>query len=294
MGRNRRGRTTNIDNFKNTAMYNDSTFMQYYRRLLELSIAMFDWKNLPETVDSRFIETSLFESGNVIFFEDEEMGYLALRGALGGRLDVYNIPTERRAFAPNGYSRQCTDKDSVIIWNNMLLAPAFNDIYQYAMRLYEIDRTIDVNIKAQKTPVLIKCDENERLTMLNLYKEYDGNSPVIYASNSLNPDNLSVLQTEAPYLADRLYQLKSNIWNEALTYLGIPNVNVSKKERMITDEVTRGLGGTFASRFSRLHTRQQACEKINKMFGLDLWVEFREEAPAVSRETTKEEVKQDE
>lgn len=277
MGRRNRGKTTNIDNFKTSAYYNDATFMSYYRRLLELSISMFEWQNVPDTIDTRFLESSLFENGNVVFFKDEVMGYLALRGMLGGQLDVYNIPKDRTAVANNGYQRKCTDMDSVIIWNNMLMSPSFNDIFYYSLRLYEIDRTIDINVKAQKTPVLIRCDENERLTLLNLYKEYDGNAPVIFGDSSLRLDSLTVLSTNAPYLAGDLYQLKTNIWNEALTYLGIPNVNVNKKERMITDEVTRGLGGTMASRFSRLHARQQACEHINSMFGLDIWCEFRED-----------------
>ena len=78
-------------------------------------------------------------------------------------------------------------------------------------------------------------------------------------------------------IADKLTELKSQVWNEALTYLGISNVNIQKKERLITDEVARTQGGTIASRYSRLESRRQAAEKINDMFGLDITVDFRED-----------------
>lgn len=276
----RRKSIPKVDTFKNSALANDYTFMQYYQRLLELSISMFEWQKLPPTVDSRFIELGLFERGSMLFFRDDVMEELCLPALLGGQLDVYNTPISREAYASNGYRNRLDASNSVIVWNNMLRSPSFQNIYQYSYRLYEIDRTIDVNVRAQKTPVLIQCSENERLTMQNLYMQYDGNTPVIYGDDSLNPDSLKVLKTDAPYLADKLYSLKTNIWNEALTYLGIPNVSEQKKERLISDEVQRGMGGTIASRFSRLHARQQACEDINKMFGLDVWCEFRQDIPS--------------
>ena len=110
---------------------------------------------------------------------------------------------------------------------------------------------------------------------LNLYKEYDGNTPVIKGTKGLDLNGFTVLKTDAPYVADKLYQLKTEIWNEALTYLGISNVNTTKKERLVTDEVIRNMGGTIASRYSRLEMRRQACEKINDMFGLEITCNYR-------------------
>ena len=147
----------------------------------------------------------------------------------------------------------------------------------FSKRLYNLDRIIDVNANAQKTPVLIRCSEDERLTMKNLYMQYDGNQPFIFGDSELNPNALLVLKTDAPYVADKLYELKTQIWNEALTYLGIMNVNITKKERMITDEVTRNSGGTIASRYSRLEARRQACKEINTMFGLNISCDYRED-----------------
>lgn len=263
--------------FWESASMNNATFTQYYNRLVELAVSMFEWKNVPDTIDVRYLELALFADGKAVFFYDDVLGYLCLRVAIGGQLTVYRVPINRRAYASNGYNKDLNDKNSVIIWNNFLRTPSALDTEMFSRRLYNLDRAIDVNANAQKTPVLITCEDSQVLTMKNLYMKYDGNTPVIYGDKNLNPNSLRVLSTGAPYVADRLYQLKTQIWNEALTYLGISNLSVNKKERLISDEVQRQQGGTLASRYSRLEARKQACKEINAMFGLDMDVDYRDD-----------------
>lgn len=263
---------------------NNRTYIQYYNRLTELALSMFEWKNLPKTVDARFLEMCLFQDGMCVFFQDEVLGYLGLQCMIGGKLNVYRIPMDRKAYATNGYQRDLDGTNSVIIYNNYLHTNAMLDVEMFSKRLYNLDRAIDVNANAQKTPVLIQCDESQRLTMKNLYKQYEGNEPFIFGSKGLDANGLKVLQTGAPYVADKLYELKTQIWNEALTYLGISNVNTVKKERMVTDEVTRNLGGTVASRYSRLESRRDACRQINEMFGLDIWCDYRADFQEIDQE----------
>lgn len=242
---------------------------------------MFEWQNLPDTVDVRFLELSLFSTGMAIFFKDEELGYLALQTMIGGNLDVYNVPKIRRAYATNGFNMPLSEDNSVIIWNNMLRTNCLTDIELFARRLYECDRTIDVNIKAQKTPIAILCDENQRLTMKNMYAKYDGNEPFIFGAKDLDIKKIQAITTGAPFVADKIMQAKIQIWNEAMTYLGISNVNFQKKERLVTDEVTRNMGSTVSSRYTRLEARKKACKDINKMFGLNVNVEYREDIQVV-------------
>lgn len=263
--------------FWESAAMNNGTYKQYYNRLVELGISMFEWKNLPDSVDTRFLELCLFVDGQAIFFYDEELGYLTLQNAMNGGFNVYRVPVNRRAYAVNGYNRELNENNSVIIFNNYLHTNSQLDAVMFAKRLYNLDRAIDVNANAMKTPIIIKCDETQRLTMLNLYKQYDGNEPYIFGDKAINTNAIQVFKTDAPYVADKLYQLKTQIWNEALTYLGISNINVQKKERLITDEVTRNQGGTIASRYSRLNARRDACKQINAMFGLDIWCDYRED-----------------
>ena len=264
--------------FHNTLMANGATYVQYYNRLMELSMSMFEWKNLPDTVDERYLELGLFSSGCMVFFKDDVIGELALNMTYQGGFDIYGEPTRRRAYSKYNQFQTTLDKDnSVIIWNNMLRTNSALDVQMFAYRLYNLDRIVDINANAQKTPVLITCDEKQKLTMKNLYMQYEGNYPVIFGDSNLDIKSLSVLKTDAPFVSDKIYDLKVKIWNEALTYLGISNINTTKKERMITDEVIRNQGGTIASRYSRLESRRRAVKKINKMFELNITVDYRED-----------------
>lgn len=270
--------------FWDSATLNKETYEQYVRRLTELSTSMFEWSNLPDTCDARFLEQTLFLDGAAVFFEDEELGYLCLQVTLSGRWNVYRVPIDRRAFAVNGYNKELSIDNSVIIWNNYIRTNSILDVKMFARRLTELDRSIDVNCRAQKHPVLILANEEQRLTMLNIYKEYDGNEPVIFGDKNMDLNNITSINTNAPFVAQEMYELKNQYWNEALTYLGISNVSFQKKERMISDEVMRAQGGTIASRYSRLEMRRQAADEINKMFGLNISVDYREDFREVDDE----------
>lgn len=277
------GRRKRDNLFSESLLMNNKTYIQYVNRLTELSISMFEWKNLPPSVNSRYLELHLFENGQMVYFNDEVVGNLCLDCVVSGRYNVYGDPIIRRAYSSyNNYQKMLKESNSVIIWNNMLHTNSLLDVQMFARRLYLIDRIIDINVNAQKTPVLLQGNEKQKLTLTNLYKEYDGNAPFIFGDSSLDPGSLKCLTTGAPYVADKLYQLKTQIWNEVLTYLGISNINIQKKERLITDEVTRNQGGTIASRYSRLESRREAVKKINTMFGTDIEVNYREDFQAIN------------
>lgn len=260
--------------FKSSLFDNKRACNNYTYRLFEMAMSRGHWSKMPKTIDLRYLEQTLITQGACVFFKDDVLGYLCLPVVLNGKLDVYGNPYDFMAISDTGYNKKLDVNTGVIIYNNYLRMPNIAEIRYYADRLYEYDRIIDVNVKAQKTPVLIKCDKNEILSMENVYQKYDGNQPVIYGKKSLNDDNITVLKTDAPYIADKVYTLKQNIWNEALTQLGIPNSDTTKRERMIKDEVLTAQGAVIATRNSPEKMRQIACEKINKMFGLDIWYQF--------------------
>ena len=277
MGRKRQ----RYSEFFESASQNIGSYTDYVDRLTELAVSMFNWTGLPDGCDERYLELQLFLKGSAIFYYDKELeDYLTLQMIMNGGFDVYGIPARRRAFGYNGYQYGNLDKtNSVVIYNNMLHTNSLKMIRIYAHRLYRLDRIIDVNCTAQKTPVLVQATEKQRLTMRNLYMQYDGDMPYIFGDDSINPDALKSFKTEAPFVADKLYSLKTQIWNEALTYLGIANISTVKRERLLSDEVARSMGGTIAGRYSRLSERKRACEKINNLFGLNVNVEFRPDVP---------------
>ena len=274
---------------KQTLQFYDSLFdalsyQGFYRdRLTDIALSCVKWKNLPEEIDPRFLEWCLFYDGMAIFFKDDiTEKFVCIQVMPSGQFNMYRIPKERTAYAVNGYQNSdLNEHNSVIIYNNLLRKPSVQDIEIYAKKLTNIDLTLNVNVNAQKTPIAIICDETQRLTFKQLYQNYAGNMPFIFGDKGLNLDNVKSINTQADYKGEELNKLKTDIWNEALTYLGVSNVQYQKKERINTEEINRSMGGAFASRRSRIKARQNAVEEINKMFGLSIEVDFEDEVDKI-------------
>lgn len=259
-------------------LQNVRTFDYYFNRLSNIALAVFEWTDLPDTVDPRFLELSIYRNGMCLFFKDEVLDrFDALPCMIGGTFDTHNIPILRRAYAANGYQYECNNENSVIIYHNYMHGVPLWDIEMFATRLAEYQRTEDVNVRAQKTPIITLADDDQKAAWENIILSYMGNVPLMLANKSLNPDALKVLKTDAPFNADKIEELRVQVWNDAMSYLGVSNVNVTKKERLITDEVQRNMGGVLASRYSPLEMRKMACDKINEMFGLNVDVKYRED-----------------
>lgn len=259
---------------------NNKTYIDYLDRLKLLAVSLFKWKGLDDVAGfgaSRFLELSLYENGRACFVKDESKGYLALKVNPMDKLNVYNLPVKVLAWSI-GYNKTYAFDDIVYIMNNELELPTANTLSLFAYRLYETERTIDVNLIAQKTPVLIEGDTKTILTLKNVYMQYSGNTPFIFGNKQFDISNkLNVLKTDAPYLVDKLELHKHEIWNEALTYLGIDNANTDKKERLITDEVesNNDLISYYLNCFYK--TRKQACDLINERYGLSIEIELNKE-----------------
>ena len=258
-------------------MINNKTYTDYLNRLRLIATSLFTWDKLDGyagTGASRFLEQSLYDNGRACFIEDSELGYLALKVNPSDKLNVYNLPTKVLAWSI-GYNKEYAFDDVVYIMNNELQMPTADTIQLMAYRLYETERTIDTNLIAQKTPVLIEGDTKTILTLKNVYMQYSGNTPFIFGNKQFDISNkLNVLKTDAPYLIDKLENHKHEIWNEAMTYLGIDNANTDKKERLITDEVESNneLINYYLNCFYK--TRKKACDEINSKYGLDVSIKL--------------------
>lgn len=256
---------------------NKNSFFLWYDRIRDLAYSRFEWSGFPKTIDERYLNKSLSDYGAVFFFKNDADDLVALRCAQIGTPDIYGNPRHVTVYGMNGFNAQMKTSDGVLMYNNMLRIADTRLLLTYAEKLCDIDRSIEVNAKAQKHPILILCDEKQRLTLSNLYANYDSNVPVIFGEKGNAAFNeLQAIKTDAPFVAPQLQELKTQIWNELLTALGIPNIAQQKKARMITDEVMRGQGGALASRYSPLEMRESAVKEINDKFGFNISVSMRE------------------
>lgn len=253
----------------------------YYSRLRNLACTMFKWDNLPDTVNERFLEETLFLRGFAVFFNDPNKGYLTLGCALEG-LNVYNDPVYIRPIANSFSFPQIPADECVLIRNTPDMFPTVITTMQYAKELYDLDLSIDINVKAQRTPILILTDQKQKATAQAVYQKYSGNTPVIYGQkDTFDVNSFRVLKTDAPFVAGSLQDIKITKYNEYLSFLGI-GMTDEKRERRLTDEVEPFKQQANALANIGLSQRQEAAKQINKLFGLNVSVRLATEAMYVT------------
>lgn len=252
----------------NSQMSNYKTYEMYKRQLLTLAENVFDFKNLPKFIDTAYFNKSLLRQGSIAFFVDEVMGLLALPYTVVGRLDVYNRPKAIKVFARNGYTKTITNPDEfVIMYDNNGRYPMYLDIVQYAERIAQETRTIDINIMQQRTPRIWKTKAGKEKTLQDLINNVDGMVDKVVTYEDMDIDDTTIVLEPAPYVADSIQEQKEKDWNEFLRLIGIANQSFQKRERNIKDEVLASQGGTIASRYSRFEPRKKAVDEINEKFG---------------------------
>ena len=269
--------------FIDSSLLNESSFMDYFNRLKKIALSIFEWENLPESMDARALEQYLFYFGSAAvlkadIFKTGTKLLINTKASSHGDVNIYGLPTSINCYSysfsetrPVYYGlNDKKDNQCVLVMNNWDRVPTAKTIELFSYRLYEAERTADVNVKNQKFPLLILIDENQRLTFENMYSQIDGNKPAIFGDRkNIDLDKFKVLKTDAPIVFDKLMEYKKEIWNEALTFLGINNIDISKKERLISGEANSNNEVINLNLQSYLAPRQKACEQINKLFGLE-------------------------
>ena len=268
--------------FTDSLLVNDETFIDYLDRFRRIALSMFEWVNLPKSMNARWLERCLYFNGQACLLKDKNYGFINTNCSSAGYINIYGLPTKLNCYSfefqqmrtlytgLNKLNKKDDTEECILVQNNWESIPTCGSMELFAYRLYEAQRTCDVNIKAQKTPIMIIVDEKQRLMMENLYNQYNGNQPFIFGDKEqLSADGiLKAINTNAPYVADKITDYKKEIWNEALTYLGINNIMVDKKERLITDEANSNNELINLNLQSFLAPRQEACRLFNEKFGL--------------------------
>ena len=284
MGRNKNIRPDNLK-FIDSALSNDDTYFDYLRRMRMVALSMFEWK-LPKGMDARYLEKCLYYKGMASMFETPEFGFINTQCYTNGYLNIYGLPSAlncntfnglhwyKKLFTRIGETNEVIDKqrkeECVLVLNDWEGVPTAFTIEQFAYRMYLAQRAADVNMSAQRTPVMVVCSDKQRLTMQNLYSQYDGNMPFIFGDkeSNINENSLKALKTDAPFICDKIIDYKKEIWNEFLQFLGVNSISIEKKERLITDEANQNNEVINLYLQSRLAPRQKACDQFNELYGL--------------------------
>ena len=276
--------------YKSTAkLINDRILTDYFIRLMLISRSLFKWENLPNGLDEKWIERYLFCEGACLFYKDERFGFMVAKIGETGALNYYDEPTTVRPYATNYIyeGEELTNNvNCVIIRNNDEMLPTAPTIQIYAYDLTNLKRTQDVNICSLKMPTIVRCSDKQKLSLKQTINQRNDNEPVIWADKNLDLNGVEVLDLKPTIVFDKLQIQKHAIWNECMTFLGINNANMDKRERLVDDEVQANNEQVKASEDVMLKARQEACKRINKMFGLNISVRRRSlsEMPSIRLE----------
>lgn len=263
--------------FEDAQLLNSTTYFDYLERMKKIALSMFEWQNLPDTMNARYLEMCLYYKGQAALLKDQNYGFINTQAADSGYINIYGLPTlincysysynsQRNLYVPD--SDDSEDDSCILVMNTFERVPTCAMIELFAKRLADAQRTADINIAAQRTPVLILTDKNQELTLKNMYAQYEGNAPVIYGDrNQLTPDAIRTVNTEAKFIGREIMDYKREIWNEMLTALGISNLS-EKRERLISNEADSNNELVNLNLQSFLIPRQKAAEEFNKLFNL--------------------------
>ena len=243
---------------------------KYYQML---ALNRYKWENLPNGIESRYIEQMLFDNGECAMFDHPDFGLTVLRSSSRENLNIYGEPTKLSLTGFNEHRTVMMD-ECVRIMNNELALPTLPDILYYARRMAEIDDIIMQNLRQQRVPYLFATDENNAFSMKSLYDRMYQGEPAIFIDKEMlkgEPENIMVLPTQTPYLVDKLQMQKQEMERELLTFLGINNT-LEKKERLLVDETNSNNQFVKMASDIGFKQRQLACEQINEMFGLNVRV----------------------
>ena len=272
--------------FEDSLIVNDATYNDYLNRFRRIALSIFEWVNLPKSMDARYLEQCLYYNGQAALLFDKKYGFINTKCAGSGYINIYGLPDRFNCFSYGydsmrklytGLNPMLTENqfenqknyECILVMNNFDRTPTSGSMELFAWRLYLAQRTCDVNISGQRFPVMIVGDEKQRLMLENLYTQYNGNQPFIFGNkNQLNDDMLKAIKTDSPYVADKITEYKKEIWNEALTYLGINNISVQKKERLTENESNENNELVNLNLQSMLAPRLEACREFNEKFGL--------------------------
>lgn len=262
----------------NAQARNNRVYIHNVKRLYKKAISMFEWVNMPEEIDTRYLEKTLVEQGHICFFKDEKLDkFMCLQCTIGGRFNVYDLPTDYHVYTPSGYNRDLDMSNSVVIYSDLAHDNLMPVIYYHAENISNVERTIDINLNQLKRPYVFLVPENKISSVKALFKQIKDNEELIIGSNDLSVEGLSIENTITPNNTIDLYTLKKKYYNEALTDLGISNFSDDKKERLLAGEITSNEEDVYLNRANMLEARKQACKLINEMFGLNIDVKFRYE-----------------
>lgn len=259
-------------------------YRHYMERLLNIVLAQFDWKRLPDTVDRWYLEMCLAFYGTAAMYKAKDTDLLFASNYTAQGLTMYGYPAHIRGVTNGGYdivtgmstggTIDVEPGEFVVLYDTMTRTPLWKTLDIYAKMLTKVSLAIDLNLQQQYRPyILVGNTDNKALrktfeTFLDGVAAYE---PALFST--MDPDDIKTIDLNVPYKGMELEQQRQAIWTDAMSELGI-TIGTTKKERMLGDEIATNREADLSQLNSRLKNRKEFAEKINEKFDLDVEVEL--------------------
>lgn len=266
------------DNYWQSAEWNQRSFRAYRDWICALAINRYKWINLPETCDERFLEFTLMRQGvaTIAYPKNMPMQFFSTQVNMDGRWNVYDTPSHWQSIGNNGWRFNASPQTGVLVYDNRMRIPYWNQVEFFARRLAALDRVEDINMRQQNTPYLITAPRESINDAKQMYKQIAGGEPAIIGKPNLSNIDIQALNTQVPYLGKELSEKKLALWDEIYNFLGISHVG-QKSERLTSEEVAASNEPSNLMALDGLNSRRDACKKLNDRFGTDIHVVWRKD-----------------
>ena len=270
------------------------TYKENRQLLNEFHLGMFEYKNLPDTLLSNFLEYFLIKEGCVAIFKVPEghscpgfpVGSLICSSATFGRdLTPYGFGSEVIAVTRNGWEVRYNmySNDIVLGINNHLAQPCF-DILSDAKMLGEIDTSIRFLVFWTRLAPIVRCaDEKERIQIENAFKNIKEGIPVtivtkkLFAELGLDVDNFELDDLTRPDFADKIQhtaRLREDVLRWHYTRYGQVVQGDTKLAQQSVDEVNGTVSSSLILPLNMLKYRREMVDQINRKFGTNITVDL--------------------
>lgn len=272
--------------------------VKFWLQYLEgIALSRFEWHDLPAGIDARALELELYLYGVVGMFQADEYvgregGFLMAQCSNMGALNMYYNPNRVLLVAPMAGDGQQTQwyrnaqawvddngeiqpPNCALCWDSLSRRPLYPMLRNYARRLAEIDRIVQTNMGAQRTPYILAGGEGSSRTTKRLIQKLENNEQYIVV-NGAGFDiatGIQVLNTESPYVAKDILSDQKTILNQALSLMGVDNdPQAEKKERRNSLEVLQNNEQVIMCRNNFMKAREMFCEACARVFGVRPYV----------------------
>lgn len=254
-----------------TQLSNLKTLQMYRRQMFNITENRIQYPNLSAYVDMKYVNRCLFRQGVVASFIDDVLGHLILPFQNVGVLDCYGRPTTIICYGLNGYRSKILKRDEfVLLYDTTGEYPLIYDVEQYAERMSLDVRTMDINIGQQKTPRIFTTSSGNEMTVKNIINNIDSCENEVLAYSNQEIDDLNAVLAPAPFVADKVNEHKREVWSEFLRLIGVTDITIQKKERLIKDEVNYSQGGTIIGRYASAYPRDIWKQQCKEKLGIDV------------------------